>query len=223
MHGLGNGGLPWKLPAWGRPSPRRRCKRSDAVDGGGGGGKSPAPFPFKQAATAASLVLAGDTIAQVSSRVKALRAASDGSDVPSSKIVSSAVWSNHDWLRALRMASYGFLLYGPGSYAWYQLLDRSLPGQTFVNLSAKVVLNQIVLGPCVIAVVFAWNNLWQGQLSQLPKKYQKDALPTLFYGFRFWIPVSVLNFSVIPLQTRVAFMSTCSIFWNFYLSSTLSK
>lgn len=46
----------------------------------------------------------------------------------------------------------------------------------------QVMLNQIVLGPCVIAVVFAWNNLWQGKLSQLPAMYQKDALPTLLYG-----------------------------------------
>jgi protein Mpv17 len=46
----------------------------------------------------------------------------------------------------------------------------------------QILLNQIVLGPCVIAVVFAWNNLWQGKLSQLPDKYQKDALPTLLFG-----------------------------------------
>lgn len=48
--------------------------------------------------------------------------------------------------------------------------------------SLQVLLNQIVLGPCVIAVCFAWNNLWQGTVSELPNKYQKDALPTLLYG-----------------------------------------
>ena len=36
------------------------------------------------------------------------------------------------------MASYGFLLYGPGSYAWYQYLDRALPKQTVENLLLKV-------------------------------------------------------------------------------------
>lgn len=51
----------------------------------------------------------------------------------------------------------------------------------------QVLLNQIVLGPTVIAVIFAWNNLWQGKLSDLPNKYKKDALPTLFTGkiFKF--------------------------------------
>ncbi|KAM2269040.1 hypothetical protein ACFX1S_047088 [Malus domestica] len=137
--------------------------------------------------------------------------------------VKRALLSDHDWLRALRMTSYGFLLYGPGSYAWYQYLDHSLPAKTVENLLLKVLLNQIVLGPCVIAVVFAWNNLWQGKVSQLPEKYQRDALPTLLYGFRFWIPVTFLNFWVVPLQARVAFMSVGSIFWNFCLSSTMSK
>jgi hypothetical protein len=52
----------------------------------------------------------------------------------------------------------------------------------FMLLSFQVVLNQIVLGPCVIAIIFAWNNLWLGKLSELPSKYQNDALPTLLNG-----------------------------------------
>ncbi|KAG9138451.1 hypothetical protein Leryth_012733 [Lithospermum erythrorhizon] len=139
------------------------------------------------------------------------------------KEVLGTLLTEHDWLRAVRMTSYGFLFYGPGSYAWYQFLDRCMPKQNIQNVGMKVLLNQIILGPSVIAVIFAWNNLWQGKLAELPKKYQKDALPTLFFGFRFWIPVSVLNFWVIPLPARVAFMSMNSIFWNFYLSSTMSK
>ncbi|XP_010242122.1 PREDICTED: protein Mpv17 [Nelumbo nucifera] len=212
------GGFWWNSPLKGRKfrSKRESKKPSESVDGGGGKGFD---FPVKQAMTAASLALTGDTIAQASARWRAL----DRTAKSTKKDVISSIFSSHDWLRALRMASYGFLLYGPGSYAWYQFLDHSLPKQTVENLLLKVLLNQIVLGPCVIAVVFAWNNLWQNKLSELPRKYQKDALPTLFYGFRFWIPASILNFWVIPLQARVAFMSTCSIFWNFYLSSTMSK
>ncbi|BAS74181.1 Os01g0730800 [Oryza sativa Japonica Group] len=28
---------------------------------------------------------------------------------------------------------------------------------------------------------------------------------------------------MVPLSARVAFMSSCAIFWNFYLSTTMSK
>ncbi|WZY90942.1 hypothetical protein YC2023_047677 [Brassica napus] len=181
-------------------------------------------FPLKQAVTAGALTFTGDTIAQLSGRWKKRAAAlkQSSSDKPDQEELWN-LFSEHDWVRALRMSTYGFLLYGPGSYAWYQYLDRSLPKPTATNIVLKVLLNQVILGPSVIAVIFAWNNLWLGKISELGNKYQKDALPTLLYGFRFWVPVSILNFWVVPLQARVAFMSMGSVFWNFYLSSTLSK
>lgn len=206
-----------------RRRPRKRSSResrpsSNSSDITGG---TRYQFPLKQALTAASLALTGDTIAQLRQRWVKHKETLPGPQHPEG--VLGALLSEHDWLRAIRMTTYGFLLYGPGSYAWYQFLDHTMPKQTFENLLAKVILNQIVLGPAVIAVVFAWNNLWQGKLSELPNKYQKDALPTLFFGFRFWIPVSILNFWLVPLQARVAFMSLGSIFWNFFLSSTMSR
>ncbi|WCJ24832.1 Peroxisomal membrane 22 kDa (Mpv17/PMP22) family protein [Euphorbia peplus] len=195
---------------------------SDAVGGGG------FRFPIQQAVTAGSLALTGDTIAQLTNKHSKPQSTpppphhSDHKDAAEVNLMKGMLL-DHDWLRALRMTSYGFLFYGPGSYAWYRYLDHCLPQQSAKNLMLKVLLNQIVLGPCVIAVVFAWNNLWQGKVSQLPGKYKRDALPTLLYGFRFWIPVSALNFWVVPLQARVAFMSMGSIFWNFCLSSTMNK
>ena len=111
------------------------------------------------------------------------------------------------------MASYGVLLYGPGSYAWYQYLDRALPEQTVENLLLKVLLNQIVLGPSVVAIVFfTWNNIWLEKFSELPNKYQKDVILTLIIGYKFWIPASALNFWVVPLQAHVTFMSMGSLY-----------
>ncbi|XP_075668280.1 protein sym-1 isoform X1 [Castanea sativa] len=202
-----------------KPESKSKSKSSDSAAATGRAGYR---FPLKQAVTAGSLALAGDTIAQLRERWTK-REPLNTDSIALTKDVMWTLLSDHDWIRALRMTSYGFLFYGPGSYAWYQYLDYALPKQTVENLILKIVLNQIVLGPTVIAVVFAWNNLWQGKLSQLPEKYQKDALPTLLFGFRFWIPVSALNFGVVPLQARVAFMCLGSIFWNFYLSSTMSK
>ncbi|GAB2234771.1 hypothetical protein Drorol1_Dr00004036 [Drosera rotundifolia] len=227
------GGFPWWRHHNSSPQNHRQRRRrqnsnnssSNSVDSAGGGGVG-FLFPLKQALTAGSLAVAGDTMAQVRERLKGMEKKKDETGIDSGDGYEGILWSlvsQHDWVRALRMASYGFLLYGPGSYVWYQYLDRQLPQQTVGNLVLKVFLNQVVLGPCVIAVALAWNNLWLRKLSELPKKYQQDFLPTLFYGFRFWIPVSALNFWVVPLQGRVAFMSLGSIFWNYVLSSTMSK
>ncbi|CAN8286798.1 unnamed protein product [Cochlearia groenlandica] len=200
---------------------RRSSESSDSIDAARNSGYR---FPLKQAVTAGALTFTGDTIAQISGRWKKRTALTQSST--SDEADKEELWkilTEHDWVSALRMSSYGFLLYGPGSYAWYQYLDHSLPKPSATNLVLKVILNQVILGPSVIAVIFAWNNLWLGKLSELGNKYQKDAFPTLLYGLRFWVPVSILNFWVVPLQARVAFMSMGSVFWNFYLSSTMSN
>ncbi|CAM8896575.1 unnamed protein product [Rhodiola kirilowii] len=190
--GGGMGRLFW-WNALSKRAPRRsnsdQQRRSNSSGSAGGtSGSSAYRFPINQAVTAGGLALTGDTIAQFNQRLRKRESGSEDKDV------SQTLLSDHDWLRSLRMMSYGFLLYGPGSYAWYQFLDRFLPQQTAKNLLLKVLLNQVVLGPSVIAVIFAWNNLWLGKLKELPKKYQNDALPTLLLGLRFWIPVSILNF-----------------------------
>uniref|UniRef100_A0A0C9S0Q8 TSA: Wollemia nobilis Ref_Wollemi_Transcript_29192_1028 transcribed RNA sequence n=1 Tax=Wollemia nobilis TaxID=56998 RepID=A0A0C9S0Q8_9CONI len=214
--------LPSKKPKQ-RPGSSNGQNANRAGRGGGGGKQW--QFPLKSAVTAASLALTGDTIAQVRDRFISIQTEPgiQNSSPPNKKDIVVAHFMKHDWLRALRMTTYGFLLYGPGSQAWYELLDKTFPQQSLRNLSVKVILNQIVLGPCVIAVVFAWNSLWQGKLKELPDKYRKDAIPTLVYGWKFWTPASLLNFWAVPLQMRVAFMSSCSIFWNFYLSTTMVK
>ncbi|GAV61054.1 Mpv17_PMP22 domain-containing protein/PORR domain-containing protein/zf-RING_2 domain-containing protein [Cephalotus follicularis] len=227
--GGGGGGIWWWNPLRRKTGNKRSYSQSpDSVEATGGAGHR---FPLKQAITSASLVLTGDAIAQVRERLIKTESLRDNSQLVSSFFFFSIFQLNilffffldHDWLRALRMSSYGFLFYGPGSYAWYNYLDHCLPQQNARNFMVKVLLNQIILGPAVIAVVFAWNNLWQGKLSQLPSKYQNDAFPTLLCGLRFWIPVSALNFWIVPLHARVAFMSTGAIFWNSFLSLTMSK
>ncbi|XP_004140132.1 protein sym-1 [Cucumis sativus] len=223
----GNGGLwAWNFLLSHSKSSRNNKRRSfepkssNSLEATGGSGFR---FPLKQYITAGCLTLSGDTIAQFIGRYRKGIALNSTALSDSASADKMNIFSEHDWIRSLRMASYGFLLYGPGSFAWYNYLDHVLPKKSVENLILKVVLNQIVLGPAVIGVVFAWNSLWLGKLSQLPEMYRKDALPTLSYGVRFWIPVSILNFWVVPLQGRVAFMSVASIFWNFYLSSTMSK
>lgn len=80
----------------------------------------------------------------------------------------------------------------------------------------QVLLNQIVLGPCVIAVVFAWNNLWLGKLSQLPDKYQKDALSTLLFGIKRCL-ASTLSWFEDEVQI------TCSLIFLFHIMQDLDS
>lgn len=177
-------------------------------------------FPLKAASTAGVLALLGDSIAQL--RVQWVLHHNHITD-PHSETTQMKHMVSYDWLRGLRMATYGFLIYGPSSQIWYNLLDQMLREKTLRNLALKVALNQACLGPYVIGVVFAWNSLWAGKLDKLPALYAERAVPALVDGWKFWIPASIMNFAVVPLDTRVAFMSCCSIFWNFYLSTTMGR
>lgn len=220
------GGHGWNSQlGWLRPPSRKPTTRPATGENfNAAGGRGQWRFPLKSAMIAGSLALAGDTVAQLRGRLLVSKTDHENQNSnPENKDIIVVDSIKHDWLRALRMTTYGFLLYGPGSHAWYELLDRAFAKRSLKNLLVKVILNQIILGPCVIAVVFAWNSLWQGKLKELPNKYRKDAIPTLVYGWKFWTPASLLNFWAVPLQTRVAFMSCCSIFWNFYLSTTMVK
>jgi len=60
----------------------------------------------------------------------------------------------------------------------------------------QVVANQVVLGPCVIALVFAWNSLWQGRLEHLPEMYRTRALPTLIDGVHELLKLVLRNWGL---------------------------
>lgn len=55
---------------------------------------------------------------------------------------------------------------------------------------SQVVANQVILGPIVITLVFAWNKLWEGRLEQLPTLYRTRALQTLLDGMEILVSCS---------------------------------
>eukprot|EP00897_Mesotaenium_endlicherianum_P010360 jgi/Mesen1/9352/ME000061S08798 len=126
-------------------------------------------------------------------------------------------------VRTLRMALYGFFLYGPILDTWYRGLDKLLPTGSLKSTVGKVVLSQTVLNPSLLLLVFAYNYAWMGKMQNLPEKYRRDLLPTMVNGWRFWIPVSCATFAFMPLQFRVLFSSLSSLMWNCYVSSTVAR
>eukprot|EP00271_Cylindrocystis_brebissonii_P013725 TRINITY_DN338_c0_g1_i3.p1 TRINITY_DN338_c0_g1~~TRINITY_DN338_c0_g1_i3.p1 ORF type:complete len:239 (+),score=19.09 TRINITY_DN338_c0_g1_i3:299-1015(+) len=178
--GFGNGALSAASGTYSTRSPRRR-----SADLKGRLRKLLERFPWKVACTAGTLSLTGDTIAQLGDRYKKQRAIEDangrGEPVRPEAIAEANVW-NHDFARSLRMGSYGFLLYAPGTQMWYEMLDRVIVGKSLQSISLKVLANQVILGPAIILVVFAWNYFWMGKLKELPAKYKKDMAPSIISG-----------------------------------------
>ena len=136
-----------------------------------------------------------------------------------------------DTTRSARLGSFGLLFYGPLMHVWYGFLGAALPGAPptatlaarFAPFAAKVVLNQLVLGPVVVTAVFAYSLAWANRLPALPAKLRRDALPTLRKGWAFWVPAAGLNFALVPLQHQVLYMSACSVVWTAILSAAAAQ
>lgn len=131
--------------------------------------------------------------------------------------------ASYDAARAMRMGTFGLFFYGPYQHYWYRALDRSLPGRSVSSFLGKVALNQFCLAPVVIAAVFAWNLGLQGKLEQFTEKAKSDFIPTMITGWKFWVPAASINFTLVPLQQQVLYMSACGIVWTAILSSSSTQ
>ena len=120
--------------------------------------------------------------------------------------------------RMLRMFGFGLLFYGPFQHVWYGALARQFPGKSVTSFLTKVTLNQIVLGPIVLTTAFAWNLGLQQKLYEFKGKMQRDLVPTMINGWKFWVPAACVNFYAVPLQFQVLYMSVCGVLWTSYVS-----
>ncbi|CAL5224464.1 g7155 [Coccomyxa viridis] len=189
--------------------PRRpvQCNASRSASTSTSGTQAGLGNPWLKAAiTTGTLSLAGDLLAQGLIRRHQSRA--------------RATPQSFDAVRAARMGGYGFCFYGPYQHFWYGQLDKFFPTRSLAHFGSKVLLNQVALGPVILSSVLLWNFALTRQLEKLPNKMQRDFVPTLINGWKFWVPASVVNFWVVPLQYRVLWMSTCGLFWAGYLSYT---
>lgn len=123
-----------------------------------------------------------------------------------------------DLVRTVRMASFGLLFYGPLQHRWYGLLASRFPGTSTPNFLSKVALNQLALGPVVLAASFAWNMVLTKQADKYFSKLRNDGPPSMVNGWKFWVPASGINFWLVPLRYQVLYMSTCGMLWTSYLS-----
>ncbi|MEW5307254.1 MAG: hypothetical protein WDW36_009662 [Sanguina aurantia] len=195
--------------------------------------------PLTAAVTSGSLSATGDLLAQlllsggvaglggVTVTDKQQQQSSEGAqgtglDAPASaSLVASGTASQkapYDWTRTARMFGFGCCFYGPYQYYWYNLLDHLMPVKTTLTFLAKVSANQLLLAPVTLSAVFFWNLSLSGRAHELRDKLTNDLVPTLYNGWKFWIPAASLNFYAIPVQSQVLYMSMCGVLWTAYLS-----
>mmetsp|Transcript_11050 Transcript_11050/g.32022 ORF Transcript_11050/g.32022 Transcript_11050/m.32022 type:complete len:297 (-) Transcript_11050:25-915(-) len=185
--------------------------------------RSCAEKPFRaKGLTSATIAALGDVIAQQIERRSSSSSSSDKA------------------FSASRVATFFFcnmLFTGPFIHLWYtfldvvgQQMDRRL--QRVTNLKktvAQVFLDQ-TLGTFVFFPLYIFvYNVFESviQLRRLPvMSHATDKCRKLMWGiiktqYRVFPFSNMINFGLVPLELRVLFTSTVSLFWNIYLCSVV--
>lgn len=104
---------------------------------------------------------------------------------------------------------------------WWRFLDRRMP----VLSIRKLAINQVALSGTITPGYLVWSGIIEAPLHGNPVDWPKlgtrlrTELPTLLpTSFCFWLPFNTINFMLVPVHLRVAFISSVSVAWGGYLS-----
>ena len=121
--------------------------------------------------------------------------------------------------RTVKFSLVGFLWVGPLLTAWFQVMDKFIPGKSLIPVTKKVIIDQIIQGPLMIGSMYFWTAYLNGKtLIQIYKRLEDVLYETWLNSVYVWGPVQVIQQGLIPLQYRVAFANFVSYFWDTYLS-----
>ncbi|GMH40368.1 hypothetical protein BSKO_08272 [Bryopsis sp. KO-2023] len=128
--------------------------------------------------------------------------------------------------RTLRFAAFGFVLHGPGLYAFYTNLDKFVfPNDRFSTKTVitKVVIDQCVWAPSFTCVFYAFMKAMERKSHETGKTIREKFWPTLTAGYSFWVPAHLVNYRLIPPAQRVLYVNAVNIIWNAILSTIAEK
>ncbi|KAG0048669.1 hypothetical protein BGZ83_006408 [Gryganskiella cystojenkinii] len=140
-----------------------------------------------------------------------------------------------------------FMLYNfsvaPLIHTWYTVLDKHFPVptkpdtthttsqvsrvrpipskvvQTLTPGFKRMVADQALFAPVGLALLFSGLTVLEGGgVKEIKAKLNSTYIDTLKANYMVWPIVQLVNFSVMPLQFRLPFVSVVGIAWNAYLS-----
>jgi hypothetical protein len=128
-----------------------------------------------------------------------------------------------DFERLTRFMAYGFLM-APIQFQWFNALSRWFPitkSSSMVPALQRVAMDQLIFAPIGLGCFFTFMTVAEGGGRRaVIKKFQDVYVPALRANYILWPAVQMLNFSVLPIQFQIPFVSSVGIAWTAYLSVT---
>ncbi|KAI7820783.1 hypothetical protein BC939DRAFT_425626 [Gamsiella multidivaricata] len=155
--------------------------------------------------------------------------------------------SSFDFARMGRFMLYNFSV-APIIHGWYTVLDKKFPIQSTSNPAVssvaatkipapnskfvqtmtpalkRMVGDQVLFAPVGLALLFSGLTVLEGGgIEEIKDKLNSTYIDALKANYAVWPLVQLVNFSVMPLQLRLPFVSVVGIAWNAYLSFANNK
>lgn len=125
-------------------------------------------------------------------------------------------------IRTLHLVMYGVIMDGPCGHFWYTTLDKNVFPEDPVStkaIVAKTTMDQLIWGPFITAVFFAFIRTVQGHPDQIIPTIQVELVPTILASYALWPVAHAINFRFIPSSQRILYINCVQIVWTAYLSN----
>lgn len=141
-------------------------------------------------------------------------------------VAQAAAGEKYDYWRTARFATYGLLIHGPLSHAWYGILDKNVMPRNPKSPAAVIIkmgLDQVLLSPIGICLFYTIIKTMEGQSDKIKQTLKDKFWPTLLAGYAVWPLAHVINFRFIPNSQRVLYINAVNVCWNVFLCKLASS
>jgi len=125
----------------------------------------------------------------------------------------------YDYMRTVRLGSFGFLIHGTTGHYFYGMLDSKLPGTKPVTVATKVAIDQTIWNPIFGLMFFGYLNVMEGKsFEDYTKKIKADLKTAVMGSWAVWVPAHTINFAFVPPSQRLLYINSIQIGYNVFLS-----
>ncbi|CAM9218489.1 unnamed protein product [Ectocarpus sp. 13 AM-2016] len=128
-------------------------------------------------------------------------------DILAQKFISPE--DDYDFMRTLRLGTFGALVHGPTGHYFYGMLDSKLPGTKPMTVASKVAIDQTIWNPIFGVMFFTYLGLAEGKsVDDIQKKIKNDLATAVMGSWTVWIPAHTINFKFVPTSQRLLYINT---------------
>lgn len=107
----------------------------------------------------------------------------------------------------------------------YAADEKDKPKLNWKNTMTKWFIDCITVGAIINTVAFlVLMGIMKGQSSaQIGNNIRSETIPIIVAGYKVWPFASIINFTLIPVERRIVFLSAIGLCWGIYMSLVAAR